>query len=284
MTIFSRRHILAENHNSIDGTPSIQQPQMLQLLEAPTFVMQSDAFELMQRTDCGAAIKALHEAGIFRLPYPKMVVEWQLRDGTPYDFAPEFAEWGKLEPIHEFIHLEEKYDEKLGKYGVVAQYAFLFTRSRIGGFFQDKLSFTHVDDGLTCGFLKDIDPRMRDVAMGASLIGLNMALVLMNMKGIEREVHSCEPLNKQRVKKGKPAIPQYTYVRIGHVYKADGTRVKYTDGDVRKMPMHVRSAHTRRQHFGKDNSETKIIYVPSCIVNFDPHGGKFVPKQKIIKA
>jgi hypothetical protein len=283
MTVYSRRHILAENISVRDGKSSRSDPRMLRLLDAPTFVMQSDAFTLMQRTDCGAAIKAMHDADIFRLPYPKMVVEWQLRDGYPSHFTPH-AKDDAAEPLHEFVHLEETVDPITGKFAISAEYSFMFVSSRIGGIFEDKLVFTHVDDGLNCAFHKAIDPTMREIAMGSGLIAINMALVLMNMKGIDREVHTFEALNKQRVRKGKQAIPQYTYVRIGHVYRADGTRVKYTEGDVRQMPMHVRSAHTRRQHFGKENSETKLIYVPSCIVNFDPHGGKTVPKQRIVKA
>jgi hypothetical protein len=283
MTVFSRIHILAENVNADTGEGTDKDPRMQNLLTSPTHVLQPDAFEMMKRTDCGAAIQALHDCDIFRLPYPKMIMEWCLREGNASHFAPEFAN-DAWEPLHEFVHLEEKQDAS-GKYGIVAEYAFVFTKCRIGGLFADKLAFLPTDTGLTMGFEKNIDPRMLDVAKNAAVIAINASLVLMNMKGIEREVHTFTPLNKQREKKGKPRIPQYTYLRIGHVYKADGTRVKYTEGDHRHMPMHVRSAHTRRQHFGKENAETKIIFVPSCIVNFDPGSNlPQKPRPKVIKA
>lgn len=284
MTVFSRIHILAENVDADTGKNTLHDPRMKNLLTSPTHVLQPDAFEMMQRTDCGAAIQALHDSGIFRLPYPKMVMEWSLREANPFEFAPDFAANG-YEPLHEFIHLEEKHDEKSGKSGIIAEYAFVFTKSRIGGLFADKLVFAPTDTGLKVAYDKKIDPRILNVARDAAVIAINAALVLMNMKGIEREVHTFEPLNKQRERKGKPRIPQYTYLRIGHVYKADGTRVKYTEGDHRHMPMHVRAAHTRRQHFGKENAETKIIFVPSCIVNFDPGSNlSQKPRPKVIKA
>jgi hypothetical protein len=290
MTVFSRVHILAENISTRDRKLAKDEPRMQKLMNAPTFVVQKDAFHLMQRADCASAIKALVEADIVRLPYPKMVIEWQIRDGCPaHILGDELSSMlredyvDKLEPVHEFVHLEEIVT-KSGGWGIIASYSFMYVNSRIGGHFEDDIGVVPGKDGFDAVFTKHIDPLMQEIALGSALVALNVALVLMNMRGIDREEHRNDALNKHRVKKGKPAISQYSYLRIGHVYKQDGTRVKYTEGDHRFMPMHVRTAHTRRQHFGKNNEETKIIYVPSVIVNFDPKGEIKKPKQRIVKA
>jgi hypothetical protein len=281
MTVFSRIHLLAENTTTGTGKPSRDDPRIKDMLSAPTFVAQSDAIDLLKRADCGAAIKAMLYAGIMRLPYPKIVVEWCIRVGRCADIYP--IDYHEDEPVHEFITLTEIQGAD-GGYRVDAQYSFLYTKSRIGGIFEDVFRIQPKQEGLDVELFRDIDPRVREIALGASIIGFNIAMVLMNMKGVDREIHRFDALNKKRAKKEKPAIPQYTYLRIGHVYRADGTAVKYTDGDHRKMPMHVRAAHTRRQHYGKENSETKLIYVPSCIVNFSPGEAMAPPKQRIIKA
>lgn len=309
MTVFSRAHLMQENvparrQDNLDGHAFLDD-----LRTWPSFVIQADAFELLKRADCVAAIQALVDADIFKMPHPKMAIEFCVRNGL---YAAEMARVGgdvresEVQPMHEFVLMEEIPG------GFKMRYGFLYVRDRIGGIGEFSVSARphknlsrqeldavidapHWQKGHTYdpakpgGFLlefsePDIHPTVREAAVEALMMAVNIVFVLMNIKGIEREEHTCEPLNKARIKKGKPRISEYTYLRIGHVYKADGTRVKYTDGDIRTRPMHVRSAHTRRQHFGKNNEETKIIYVPSVIVNFNPHDELKKPKQKIIKA
>lgn len=303
MTVFSRTHMMVENVSTYTGRKPLDHTFILDLQAWPSFVIQADAFELLKRTDCAGAIQALVDADIFKMPHPKMAIEFCVRECA---YTTEMARVGiqdhisDAQPMHEFVLLEEIQG------GIKMRYGFYYTKDRIGGigeFFvtcrpcakmtpemlgkMERLGA--YDPKKPGGFILefseyDIHPSVRESATEALMMAINIAFVLMNMKGIDREEHSCAPLNKQRAKKGKPLISDYTYLRIGHVYRADGTRVKYTDGDIRKMPMHVRSAHTRRQHYGKNNEETKIIYVPSVIVNFNPDGEAKKPKPKIVKA
>lgn len=297
MTVFSRIHVLAENVNAETGTASINDSRMQNLITSPAFVIQNDAFEMMKRADCGAAVQALQDAGILRLPYEKMVVEWCLNEGCASDIGPFIFDDGgasvegdyirgnnDIEPIHEFVHMHEEIHPDTGKYFIVCEYAFLYTKSRVGGLFEDRFALTFEDNCIKAVHDKRIHPRQRDIALNACVVALNAALVLMNMRGIEREVHTFKPLNKQRIRKGKPAIRDYSYLHIGHIYRADGTRVKYTEGDHRTMPMHVRSAHTRHQPCGEGRLERKLVYIPSVIVNGTGDLKNVIPKQRIIKA
>lgn len=309
MTVFSRAHLMLENVEARNGKSAKDNPFLVDLQAWPSFVIQADAFELLKRADCANAIQALVEADIFKLPHPKMAIEFCVRTANyGNEFArsqlSKFPENHDTQMLHEFVLLEEIPN------GIRMRYGFLYVKDRIGGigeFYCDATPFNMTQAGdlrdiiptyhpkgfdkadNEGGFLlsfsaPDIDPKVRDTAVEALLMAINIAFVLMNMKGIEQEEHNCEALNKHRRKKNKPEISQYSYVRIGHVYRADGSRVKYTDGSIRSMPMHVRTAHTRRQHYGKENSETKIIYAPSCIVNFNPGEELKKPKQKIVKA
>lgn len=278
MTVFSRFHLLRANTPIETDNSKNGMDIMLSMEKLPAFVVQNDAIEMLNRSDCVAAIRAMIEANILKLSYPEMRLEWQIRQAESAQFVGTMLGFKEMEPIHEFVRLKET------DRGIEATYAFYFCKSGLGAIYEDKFRITPRVGEWIVEYNHDTDPIIKQMAIGPCFLAINMALVLMNMKGIEREVHEFAALNKQRIKKKKPAISTYNYVRIGHVYKADGSRIKYTDGDHRSMPMHVRSAHTRRQHFGKENSETKIIYVPSCIVNFNPGETPKQAKPRIIKA
>lgn len=278
MTVFSRFHLLRAN-TPIEPDPSKNGMDIMTAMEKlPAFVIQPDAIKMIERADCIGAVRAMIEADILKLPYPDMRVEWQVREAQSAAFIGTQLGTMEMQPIHEFVRLKET--DK----GIECTYAFYFCKSSIGAIYEDKFRITPDLGTWKVEYQHGTNPIIKDMALGPCMLAMNMAFVLMNMKGIEREVHTFPALNKQRLRKSKPAISQYSYVRIGHVYKADGTRVKYTEGDHRHMPMHVRSAHTRRQHHGKNNEETKLVYIPSVIVNFNPGEEMKTPKQRIVKA
>ena len=49
------------------------------------------------------------------------------------------------------------------------------------------------------------------------------------------------------------------------------------------MPVHMRAGHVRRQHYGADNADTKLIFIPPVLVNFHP-GETPKPPKRIIAA
>jgi hypothetical protein len=106
----------------------------------------------------------------------------------------------------------------------------------------------------------------------AFMVGVNLALLMLNTKGIDKEVVVVsESLNKKRVQRGKPRIPTHSVVRIGTIYRRDGTAIKNENGRGGwHMPMHWRCGYARIQHFGKNREETKTVYIPPCIVNYKP--------------
>lgn len=94
-------------------------------------------------------------------------------------------------------------------------------------------------------------------------------LVVFSTRGIVRESNPRpEKLNKARAKVGKAEIPEYTYIRIGTYTTRLGKVVNY---DSRKpVRLHWRRAHTRTQHYGPGNKQTKEIMIEAVLVNYDP--------------
>ncbi len=100
---------------------------------------------------------------------------------------------------------------------------------------------------------------------------LNLALLMLNTKGIEKQVITvAESLNKKRKAHGKLPIPTHSVVHVGTIYRRDGTAIKHEGHGGWHMPMHWRCGYTRVQHFGTNREETKMVYIPPCIVNFKP--------------
>jgi hypothetical protein len=78
---------------------------------------------------------------------------------------------------------------------------------------------------------------------------------------------------------GKVAIPRHTVVRIGTVYSRDGNSV--AQNGAAKLAPHLRSAYARTQHFGPGNESTKIVFIPSCIVNYVEDAAVRVPRKEL---
>lgn len=278
-TIRTLLHILAEQKiwaYAQDGKPYGSEytlssdPSMQKMMKAPHFVIQKDALELMGRADISSTIQALHDAQLTRLPYPEILIEYS-----------ECAEDGSDEFRH-FVLLEELDGHK----AFTPTWAFFDMTKRVGGMqkvparisfaHEGKMAFEYSDYGMT--------KRLRDVIdHGAQCCryAADICFMLLNTRGIEKEVIECHALNKQRVAKGRTRIPTHRYVHIAKVYRRDGTHEAYQTGTHKRM--HLRKGHVRNQHYGPKNESVKIIYVEPVIVNFDATQ-KFDNTPKIVMA
>lgn len=106
---------------------------------------------------------------------------------------------------------------------------------------------------------------------------LSIGYVVTNIRGMVREEVVSDRLNKKRQKSGKPPVPAYSILRIGHYYTSKGEKVKYVQGK-NPMKIHMRRGHTRHQRYGEGLAETKLIYIEPVLVNY--HGGA-APEIKI---
>lgn len=243
--IKTKLHILAANVDPTTMVPGNQHKQIIAMHKAASFVVDKEVLDLLMREDVSKSIKALVEAKMVRLPYNPMVVEFET---TPQH--------------HEFVLLREK-DSVI--YGVTA----IMDNATHGAIvINEELRMEVLDDG----FIVTNAPKSQKdrVIIDVFLKGVNIALFMLNTKGIEKRIIEVPAsMNKKRTAHGKPAIPTHSVVHVGTIYRRDGTAIKRGGGGWH-MPMHWRCGYTRVQHFGKGREEEKMVYIPPCIVNFKP--------------
>jgi len=254
--IKTKLHILSNGVNPSTGIIGAQHDCVRLMQSAASYVIDPDVLNLLKREDVKASLRALAEAGIARLPMPRMTVEFDTDAGNA-----DGPRW-----VREFVLFEEREDH------IEAHYAML-DHNNVGMVGNDRIRCKILSDGRIELRYPPIDLKSwAAIVEGAVCTGLSLCLLMLNTKGIEKQVVEVATLNKARAKRGKHAIPAHSVVHIGTIYRRDGTGVKYVKGETgRHMPMHVRQAHTRRQHFGPGREETKIIFIPLTIVNFDPN-------------
>lgn len=262
-------HILAEStiYNSVTKRDEKikQQEPMHRMMGAHHFVIQDEAIELMTRSDVAATIQALHDAKLTRLPYPSVLIEFdETKDSKLRHFVllEELSGHDAFKPTWGFYDMKQEFG---GIQIIPAKLAFHQGAD---------MEFTYTAEG-DLGWQGDL------MKHGASVcrMAADICFMLLNTKGIEKEVITCEPLNKQRKKRGKATIPRHSYVHLSRVYRVDGSYQNYNPRIHRKM--HLRKGHVRNQRFGPGLEETRVIYIEPILVNYDPDQ-KIEKKIKVV--
>ncbi len=220
------------------------------LEKAAKYFVGDDVVNVITRGDAWSSIQALVRAGMLKLPFNPLMIEYS---------ATNKFRW--------FILLEDLGDKFLAQ----AIFCHLDTQQT---YYSSRDATVTLDDQQF-----HIEGVRTDQDGNAIACAVCMALLFLNTKGIEKEVRTFDKFNKIRERKGQAKILPYTTVRIGTVYGRDGKGTKVADGSTgRTMPVHLRAAYTRAQHFGPNNSEVKQVFIESCIVNYRPESGATVPE------
>lgn len=256
-SIATKLHDLAACNIGDTSISACTHPIIARMLAAPDYVVSDEVLELMKREDVHASLMALYEAELARLPFSSMVVE--------YRPSPIF---------HEIILLEETADPHV----IDTTWSAIRLTDGQGVVSDATIPFRIAKDGLFAQ--KWPDKKEHEALVVGGGLAISFALLLLNTKGIDKRVIEVPKLNKHRVQRGKIAIPRHTVLHIGTIYRRDGTGESFGSG--RHVRMHLRAGHTRRQHFGHENSEVKIVYIPPVVVNFKPDE-ELVQPRKIIK-
>lgn len=244
------KYIATKLHQAVEIADD---PFLQRCAELPHFVIDESLLALLERSDVRSSILAMKEAGIARLPFPEMLLE--LDSGS----------------ARAFVLLEEYQD-----------------RFRAG------MAMLHPAGAV------EIDPDQIDISIGSEAVTVDaparrsheswlrtvglcvgIAMLMLNIQGVDRETIQTDRLNRQRAAKGKPRIPTHSVMRIGHVYDSSGRA--HSVGAGRHMPVHFRAGHARRQHYGPGNAEVKIVYIPPTLVNFRP-GVEITQPKRVLAA
>lgn len=220
----------------------------LYLHKSAKYFVDNEVVQVITRGDAWKSIRALVDAGLMKLPFSPLMIEYN---------ATDKFRW--------FILLEDKGDH------FKAQAVFRHVSTETTVFSSRDVRVTLDNKQFQCDGIRT------DQDANAIVCAICMALLFLNTKGIEKQVRQHDGLNKARAKKGKSSVPPYTTIRIGTVYDRDGKGTKVAEGTGRTMPVHLRAAYTRAQHFGPNNSEVKQVYIEACIVNYRPESGADMP-------
>lgn len=246
----TRKYIATRLHHALEMAPD--EPALLAMTTAPHYVIDNRLIEMFGRDDVTKSITALIEAGIARLPFPGLVVEFEAEDS-----------------VRRFAHLAEQPE------------GFGCTMATLNG---PALTITRdpVEVGITrlpvVGFYVR-NGQSSELDRLAAVFAVAVAMLMLNTQGIEKELIEVRALNASREVRGKPAVPRHTLLRVGTVIDAHGNEVSFSSS--RHMPLHLRAGHVRHQAFGKGRVERKLVYIPPTLVNFRPaDAGQPIPQPK----
>jgi hypothetical protein len=215
---------------------------------AAHYVIAPDLLAALTREDVQKSISAMIEAGMARLPFQAVLVEFGSYVGTT-----------------RFVWLRESdggFEARCGAIGM--DYSTMATEpGRIaiqGG--QLALKSRHV-----------IGDAM------AMALGVALALLMLNIRGVEKERIEPSRLNKAREAKGRTRIPAHTVLRIGVVYTRDG---RPAHGG-RPPKVYLRAGHVRQQACGPGWRDHKQVYIEPALVNYRPGDEEPAPRTKIVR-
>lgn len=265
--------------------------------QLPKFVIDAELMQLARDKDYLNSLTDMKKAGVLRLPFPAMIVEFEsatniqsapggychyiavLRDQQAEGLQPWEPEGfvGSAPATNKMFYgfaFRLQRDEN-GEYLVLSpSISFVEPEDRDGepwvgvgsqGWLETKpysLPLTQaLDNVVSATYEKDAG------VVWHALIG---AALLMNTAGIKKEVIEPTKLNRRRQQQNKPLIPRHTYIRIGHVYKHDNSTQAEAYEPRRSPRPHWRRGHIRNVSIGKGRTGTKRVYIQPKLVAY--HG------------
>jgi hypothetical protein len=197
------------------------------------YVITDNLLAALTRDDVQRSIGALIEANMARLPFPTMLVEFSITPGvTRFVWLREVA--GGLEALTAML---------AGAMATMPVQAALVTI---------------VDGGLRVE--RHADERDgQAVALGAAF-----ALLMLNIKGVEKQHIDPVRLNQARLAVGRAPVPAHVLMKIGVVYDRHGRPV--AGGGLKVV--YLRAGHMRQQAVGPGWKDHKPVYIAPQLVNY----------------
>lgn len=239
------------------------------------YVITDDVAEILNRMDIQKMLHGMDQANIVNLPADAVIIE------TPGD---EYTSFCLVQMSLAARAVIDKSGEEFEGHGFHFTTAYLANDERWFTVFRDdKKDKSHFNGVLAndqsgvmrLGLTKDIDKRDRFTAFHA----LMCAMLLVNTRGITKEIIEPTRLNKKRKQSSKPPIPRHTVLHIGTVYSRNGQATPYNEGTRKTMVVHWRAGYIRQQPYGPNRSLRKPKWIEPTLVNYDPESGE-MPEVK----
>lgn len=260
------------------------------LEKIPKFIIDNDLIGLAKEYAYVDSLLDMQDAGVMRLSYPAMIIEWEPNKASSGTATRLFVLIRDLQATDECYPWEEEHiltvarsratfygitfsieKDEDGEYIVVAPgLSWLGLQRGPEGDPEPRIHMETSPIGF-CQKSKELDALLdrTHLKIGSQCWhGVYFGLLMMATAGIEREVIECHKLNKARRASGKPSIPTHTYIHIARVYKSahgDDSTV-YVPG---KSPRpHWRRGHLRGVRYGAKKAFVKSMFIAGRLVAF----------------
>lgn len=251
--------------------------------ELPKFVVEDELMQLATGEKFHQSLLDMKKAGVLRLPYPAITVEFNLHKDARCivmlrdNQSEDNVSW---EPPDRKVFDPEHPVAVLAFYGTV----FILEEDDDGDYLIINAGIIGLDifeeNGVaTLKISADESNLFEDIELQNAALGKTYAknaaylwkafcaaMLLMHTDGVTKEVIDCEKINRKRRKDGKPMIPRHTYLRIGRVYRS-GASDESSEYIARKSPIpHWRRGHLKNYWHGPQKSLKKQLYINPRIV------------------
>lgn len=270
--------LLDKLHGMTEVTDSERRVIRNMLSNVAHYVIDERIIELVGSDKVEKSMRALVQAGIRQLPFDPMLIEMpDLRNGRAFVRLQTHAFDRQYELSHTDIYAYVYCTM------TTSTHEFMVLSLRPG--VPLHIKWDDVGDSgffVAVGHAEDDEDFPAAEHLGLTAVAAMMtAMFMLNTRGVVTERVKHDKLNKQRAKKGKAPIRDYTVVRIGQIYDSAGT-AHDVNGTGRHMPVHWRSAHVRNVRYGPYNEPAKHrpVFIPACLVNYEPADDKPAPLPK----
>lgn len=258
--------------------------------DVPKFVVQHELITLASESrEFHLSLRDMQKAGVLRLPFPQIMVEFCVRANDPATNLVLLMDMKEESNRERAARKSPQLLEKVDKFGTPFM-AYPIVMGHASGIdivgLPPACCLTGMHDaaGDDDPLLQSVryanpmfdsvpEPRMR-AAMDAtkteiqswSALAFMSVTLLMITEGVQKEQCSVGKLNRKRVASGKSPIPDYTYLKIGRVYRS-GRGDDSAEYDVRRSPRpHWRRGHLRGVRHGPKREFTRTVFIKPRLV------------------
>lgn len=248
--MLNRKYIATQLHTALEMAPD--DDVLNKAAGLPHYVIDEKLIEILGRSDIQKTVAAMIEAEIARLPYPDVVIEFQ---------AGNFRRFVVLHETPSNIGFTADL-VALGEGALSVSIGPCFLSFTPGGL--AVRGHASLNDGLSAAFAAAI------------------ALMMLNTRGIARDVIQPTQLNIARITRGRPKVPTHTVVHIGSYYDRNDVEHRLVAGG-RHVALHYRHGHVRNQAKGPGHAERELIYIQPVFVNFSAGDTPPVPRKVLTR-
>lgn len=278
----------ARHWSEFDPEPEKLRELVRLLSPLPKYTVDPELMEIASKEKFQHSVLDLQKAGVLRLPYRAMLVEFGnrivlLRDNSqqpgeaPWEAASEKNDFYRR-PFYGFVFTF--CNDTDGHYLVISPSVVSFKiEERDGepwlGVSSDEHDIlVHSDDLVQTAkstFLKQASTIWK---------ALLVATLLIHTEGVDKRVIECKKLNKKRATQKKELVPRHTYLYIGRVYKHSGNDSP-SEVYTRRSPCpHWRRGHLRNIRYGEGKKLAYAKFFPARLVAYKDWEGEEPPAKE----